>query len=257
MFINYEKKGRIGYFTLNRPEALNAFNPEMFEELSDALIDFKEDDDLWVGILTGTGEKAFSAGADVRTMLPVLCGEWQANPSLMPPTIVRGLELYKPMIAAVNGAALGGGMEFALACDIRIAAEKAIFGQPEVKLGMIPGWGGTCRLPRIIPGAKAAEMLFTGDSITAPEAYRIGLVNEVVPVSELMPAAERWAERLMRNGPLAVRAAKEAMVRTMSLSLDESLKLEWERFGRLYRTEDAAEGLKAFSERRKPEFKGK
>ena len=148
-------------------------------------------------------------------------------------------------------------MEFALACDIRIAAEKAIFGQPEVKLGMIPGWGGTCRLPRIIPGAKAAEMLFTGDSITAPEAYRIGLVNEVVPVSELMPAAERWAERLMRNGPLAVRAAKEAMVRTMSLSLDESLKLEWERFGRLYRTEDAAEGLKAFSERRKPEFKGK
>jgi enoyl-CoA hydratase/carnithine racemase len=257
MFINYEKKGRIGYFTLNRPEALNAFNPEMFKELSDALIDFKQDDSLWVGILTGAGERAFSAGADVKTMLPKLGGEWQVDPSLIPPTIVRGLELWKPMIAAINGLALGGGAEFALACDIRIAAEKAILGQPETRLGLIPGWGGTCRLPRMVPWAKAAEMLFTGDSLTAQEAYRIGLVNEVVPLPELMPAALRWAEKIMQNGPLAVRAAKEVMVKSMSMSLEESLKLEWERFGQLSRTEDAAEGQRALLEKRKPEFKGR
>jgi enoyl-CoA hydratase/carnithine racemase len=257
MFVNYEKKGRVAYFTLNRPEALNAFNPEMFKEMSDALLDFKKDDNLWVGILTGTGEKAFCAGADVRAMLPLLGNEWQTDPSLMPPTIVRGLELWKPMIAAINGAALGGGLEFALACDIRIAAEKAVFGQPEVKLGLVPGWGGTCRLQRIIPWAKAAEMLLTGDSINAPEAYRIGLVNEVVPLPELIPAAERWAEKLTRNGPLAVRAAREIMVKSMSLSLEECLKLEWERFGQLCHTEDFAEGQRAFFEKKKPEFKGK
>ncbi len=257
MLIEYEKKGRIAYFTLNRPEALNAFNPEMFQALSDALIDFKQDETLWVGILTGAGDRAFSAGADVKTMLPKLGGEWRVNPSLIPPTIVRGLELYKPMIAAINGLALGGGMEFALACDIRIAAEKAVLGQPEGRLGLIPGWGGTCRLPRMLPWAKAAELLFTGESITAQEAYRIGLVNEVVPLPELMPAALRWAEKLMRNGPLAVRAAKEVMVKCMSMSLEESLKLEWEKFGQLSRTEDAVEGKRAFFEKDKPEFKAR
>jgi enoyl-CoA hydratase/carnithine racemase len=257
MFIKYEKRGRLAYFTMNRPEALNAFNPEMFKELSEALLDFKQDDSLWVGILTGAGDRAFSAGADVKTMLPLLCGDWQVDPSLIPPTIVRGLELWKPMIAAINGLALGGGAEFALACDIRIAAEKAILGQPETRLGLIPGWGGTCRLPRMVPWAKAAEMLFTGDSVTAQEAYRIGLVNEVVPLTELMPAAERWAERIMRNGPLAVRAAKEIMTKSMSMSFEECLKLEWERFGQLSRTEDAAEGKRAFLEKGRPEFKGR
>lgn len=257
MLVNYEKKGRIAYFTLNRPEAHNAFNFEMLKALSDALIDFKQDDALWVGILTGAGERAFSAGADVRALLPLLGGEWQTNPSLIPPTIVRGLELYKPMIAAINGIALGGGLEFALACDIRIASEKAIMGQPEGRLGLIPGWGGTCRLPRLIPEAKAAEMLFTGEPINAQEAYRIGLVNEVVPLAELMAAAERWAQKIMRNAPLAVRAAKEIMIRSKGMSLEESLKLEWQRFGELLRTEDATQARQAFLEKGKPEFKGK
>ncbi len=256
MLIEYEKKNRTGYFTLNRPEALNTFNPEMFQALSDALIDFQKDDSLWVGILTGAGDRAFSAGADVRTMLPKLGGEWQRNPRLMPPTIVRGLKLWKPMIAAINGVALGGGMEFALACDIRIAAEKAILGQPESRLGFIPGWGGSCRLPRMVPWAKAAEMLFTGETITAQEAYRWGLVNEVVALPELMPAAERWAERIIRSGPLAVRLAKEIMLKSMSMSLEESLQLEWERFGQILHTQDASEGQRAFLEKRAPEFKG-
>jgi enoyl-CoA hydratase/carnithine racemase len=257
MFVNYEKKGRIAYFTLNRPEAHNAFNPEMLKELSDCLVDFKQNDDLWVGILTGAGERAFSAGADVKTMLSLICEEWQFNPSLMPPTIVRGLELYKPMIAAINGIALGGGLEFALACDIRVAAEKAILGQPEGRLGLIPGWGGTCRLPRVVPWAKAAEMLLTGDFISAQEALRIGLVNEVVPLPELMPAAERWAERIIRNGPLAVRAAKEIMLKSLNISFEECLKLEWERFGQLYHTEDSIEARQAFFKKKKPEFKGR
>jgi len=257
MLVNYEKKGRIAYFTLNRPEAHNAFNFEMLKALSDALIDFKQDDALWVGILTGAGERAFSAGADVRALLPLLGGEWQTNPSLIPPTIVRGLELYKPMIAAINGIALGGGLEFALACDIRIASEKAIMGQPEGRLGLIPGWGGTCRLPRLIPEAKAAEMLFTGEPINAQEAYRIGLVNEVVPLAELMAAAERWTQKIMRNAPLAVRAAKEIMIRSKGMSLEESLKLEWQRFGELLRTEDSIGARRAFLEKEKYEFKGK
>lgn len=257
MVIKYEKKGRVGCFTLNRPEALNAFNPEMFQALSDALIDFQQDDSLWVGILTGAGDRAFSAGADVRTMLPKLSGEWQLDPSLMPPTIVRGLELWKPMIAAINGVALGGGLEFALACDIRIAAEKAIMGQPESRLGFIPGWGGNCRLPRMLPWAKAAEMLFTGDPITAQKAYSLGLVNEVVALPELMPAAERWAEKIIRSGPLAVRTAKEIMVKSMNMSLEESLKLEWERFGQILHTQDAAEGQRAFLEKEIPEFKAR
>ncbi len=256
MLVNYEKKGRIAYFTLNRPEAFNAFNPDMLKALSDVMIDFKQDDSLWVGILTGAGDRAFSAGADVKTMLPLLTGPWQADPSLIPPTIVRGLELYKPMIAAINGVALGGGLEFALTCDIRIASDKALLGQPEGRLGLIPGWGGTCRLPRIVPWAKAAEMLLTGDRISAQEALNIGLVNEVVPLADLMPAAERWANRIMQNGPLAVRAAKEIMAKSM-VGLDDSLKLEWKYFGQLAHTEDSISAQKAFLEKGKPEFKGK
>jgi enoyl-CoA hydratase/carnithine racemase len=257
MYVNYEKKGHLAWFTLNRPEALNAFNPEMFREISAAFIDFQGDDALRVGILTGAGEKAFCAGADIRTMLPLLGDAWQTDPSLIPPTIVRGLDLMKPLIAAVNGAALGGGLEFALACDIRIASEKAIFGQPEVKLGIIPGWGGTCSLPRVVPWPKAVEMLLTGDSIGAAEALRIGLVNEVVPQGELLTVAERWAEKIAQNGPLAIRAAREIMIKSRSLSFDESLKLEWLRFGQLLHTEDFATAQRAFFTKTKPEFRGK
>lgn len=256
MAIDYKKEGKIAIITLNRPEALNAMNPESAEELSQALIDFKDDDELWVGIITGAGDKAFCAGADIKTMLPEL-KKTKGQPWAGPPTIARGLKLWKPMIAAVNGAALGGGLEIAIACDLRIASENAIFGVPEVNLGLIPGWGGTQRLPRVIAWAKAAELLLTGRPIDAQEAYRIGLVNKVVPLAELMPTAKQMAEALCRPGPLAVRAAKQAMIQGTSLSLEDGLELEKELEDFLVTTEDFDEGCKAFIEKRKAAFKAK
>jgi len=176
MALLYEKRDRIAYITINRPRALNAIDPETLKELSEALIDFREDNNAWVAIITGSDRRAFCVGADIKEMLPVLSdirNEWWR----VPPTILRGLELWKPIIAAVNGLALGGGLELVLACDIRIAAENASFGVPEVTLGIMPGWGGTQRLVRAVPAAIAAEMLFFGQRIDAQEAYRIGLVN--------------------------------------------------------------------------------
>jgi enoyl-CoA hydratase/carnithine racemase len=175
----------------------------------------------------------------------------------MPATIMRGLELWKPLIAAVNGLAFGGGLEIVLACDLRIAAENATFGLPEVRLGLIPGWGGTQRLPRAIPKVKAAELLFTGRPIDAEEAYRIGLVNKVVPLAELMPAAREMAETICESGPLAVRAAKQAMIQGASLSLEQGLRLEAMLQDFLFTTEDLGEGIKAFREKRKPIFEAK
>ena len=256
MSLGYEKEGRIAIFTLNRPEALNALNPEVVAELSQALIDFKDNDELWVGIITGTGDKAFCAGADIKTMLPIL-KKTRGQPWFEPPHIMKGLKLWKPMIAAVNGAALGGGFELTLACDLRIASENASFGVPEVNLGIIPGWGGTQRLPRVIPWAKAAELLLTGRPIDAQEAYRIGLVNKVVPLAELMPTAKKMAELLCRPAPLAVQAAKQAMIQGTSLSLTEGLELEKQLEDFLVTTQDFEEGCKAFIEKRKAEFKAK
>lgn len=256
MPIDYKKEGKIAIFTLNRPEALNAIDPENLEELSRALIDFKDDDEILVGIITGAGDRAFSIGADIKTMLPEM-KKISGQPSACPPTIMRGLELWKPMIAAVNGACLGGGLEIALACDLRIASENATFGLPEVMLGLIPGWGGTQRLPRVIPLAKAAELLLTGRAINAQEAYRIGLVNKVVPFPELMPTAKQMAEMLCWPAPLAVRAAKQSMIRGISLSLGEGLELEKTLNDFLVTTEDFDEGCKAFIEKRKAVFKAK
>jgi E-phenylitaconyl-CoA hydratase len=256
MSIDVTKEGKIAVFTINRPEAMNAMNPEVFKELSDALIKFKDDDDLWVGIITGAGDRAFCAGADIKLMLPVI-GELKDRPWAEPPIIMRGLNLWKPLIAAVNGAALGGGLEIALACDIRIASENATFAVPEVTLGLIPAWGGTQRLPRAIPMAKAAEMLLTGRPIDAQEAHRVGLVSRVVPLAELMPTATKMAEQICKCGPVAVRAAKEAMIEGTSLSLTEGLALEAVIRDRVTATEDFNEGCKAFLEKRKPEFKGK
>ena len=256
MAVDYQKEGKVAIFTLNRPEALNSIDIESTQELSKALIDFKDDAELLVGIITGAGDRAFSIGADVETLLPELkktrgqlCGS--------PPNIMRGLELWKPMIAAINGAALGGGLELALACDLRIASEKAIFGMPEVMLGIIPGWGGTQRLPRAIPMAKAAELILTGRPINAQEAYRIGLVNKVVPPSELMTAARQMAEMLCRPAPLAVRAAKQAMLQGMNLSLGDGLELEKTLNDFLVITEDFDEGRKALAAKRKAVFKAK
>jgi enoyl-CoA hydratase/carnithine racemase len=255
MALLYTKEGKVATFTVNRPEAYNALNTETFKELSDALIDFMRDDNLWVGILTGAGEKAFCAGADIKEIVPKL-KEFKNIPWAEPP-LYRGLKLWKPMIAAVNGHALGGGLELVLLCDIRIAAENATFGVPEVTLGLIPAWGATQRLPRAIPQALAAEMLFTGRPINAQEAHRIGLVNKVVPQAELMATAKQMADMLCKPGPLAVRAAKKAMYDGLSQSLEKGMEIEKEMTDVVVSTEDFVEGTKAFVEKRKPEWKAK
>jgi len=256
MVVDYNKEGKIAIFTLNRPEALNAIDMESAEELSKAFSEFKGDDGLLVGIITGAGNKAFSIGADVETMLPSL-KNFRGQPSSGPLNFIRALNSWKPMIAAINGAALGGGLEIALACDLRIASENAIFGMPEVTLGLIPGWGGTQRLPRIIPLAKAAELLLTGKPISAQEANRIGLINKVVTFAELMPTAKQIAETLCRRAPLAVRAAKQAMIQGIDVSLEDGLKLERKLNDFLINTEDFEEGCKAYTEKRQPVFEGK
>ena len=255
MVVDYIKENKISIFTLNRPEALNAVDPQTALELSHALDDFKEDDDLLVGIITGAGSKAFSIGADVETMLPKM--KELTGQDASPLNLVNGLSSWKPIIAAINGAALGGGLEIALACDLRIASENAIFGLPEVGLGLIPGWGGTQRLPRIIPLAKAAELLLTGKPISAQEAYRIGLINKVVPFSELIPAARAIAETICRRAPLAVRAAKQAMIQGADMSLEDGFRLERKLNDFLVNTEDFDEGCRANLGKRQPVFRGK
>jgi len=256
MAIDYVKEGNIAIFTINRPEAMNSINVEVIKELHDTMISFRDDPDMWVGIITGAGEKAFSAGADIKDMLPYLKSirgrQWE-----FPTTPFRGMELYKPLIAAINGMALGGGLEIALSCDIRIAAENSRFGSPEVNLGLIPGWGATQRLPRVMPWAKAAEILLTGKPIDTQEAYLMGLVNKVVPQDKVMSTAMEMARVICQASPLGVRAAKEAMIRGYSLSLEEGLRLESSLFNYLLGTEDFEEGTAAFTERRKPDFKAK
>ena len=257
MAIDYQKEDKIAIFTLNRPEALNAMNVQTARELHEAMADFRDDPELWVGIITGAGDRAFCAGADIKDMLPFLKEHLQNRPWAMPDTPMRGLDLWKPIIAAINGVALGGGLEIALACDLRIASEKARFGVPEVNLGLIPGWGATQRLPRMVPRCKAAELLLMGKIIDAEEAYRIGLVNIVVPPEEVMTTAKEWAEVICQAGPLAVRAAKEAMIRGSSLTLEDGLRLENALEAYLMSTEDFTEGTTAFVEKRKPDFKAK
>jgi len=256
MAIDYKKEGRIATFTINRPEALNAMNMEAARELHEVMVDFRDDRELWVGIITGAGGKAFCAGADIKDMLSFM-KEHRDSPWAMPTTPMRGLELWKPLIAAVNGMALGGGLEIALACDIRIASDNARFGTPEVTLGLIPGWGGTQRLPRVLPWCKAAEILLMGRPIDAQEAYRIGLVNKVVPPDKLMSTAKEWAEVICQAAPLAVRAAKEAMIRGSGMTLEEGLRLENSLEAYLLGTEDFTEGTTAFVEKRKPAYRAK
>ncbi|MBI3457363.1 MAG: enoyl-CoA hydratase/isomerase family protein [Candidatus Rokubacteria bacterium] len=262
MPIIYEQKDRVVTVTIHRPEAMNAIDPETHNELIDAWIRFRDDAEAWVAILTGAGDKAFSAGADLKKMIP------QAFAAAGPARgrghndyglggITRGLEIWKPIIAAVNGYALAGCLEQVLACDLRVAAEHATFGLTEVRWAIMPGAGGTQRLPRAIPLAKAMELILTGETITAQEAYRIGLVSAVVPLAELLPTARRWAQTLCERGPLAVRAAKEAIIRGLSLPLADGLRLEAFLSGTLRGTEDAVEGPRAFAEKRKPVYKAR
>ncbi|MDP2920274.1 MAG: enoyl-CoA hydratase-related protein [Dehalococcoidia bacterium] len=256
MAIDYQVDGHIATITINRPEAYNAVDVQTLKQFREAMLQFRGNDDVWVGIITGAGEKAFSAGADIAETLPYM-KSIRGRPWEIPDTPLRHMEVYKPLIAAVNGVALGGGLEIMLICDIRIAAEHARFGSPEVNLGLIPGWGATQRLPREIPWAKAAEILLSGKPINAQEALRIGLVNEVVPRQELMPRARKWAEDLCQVGPLALRAAKEAMLRGYNMPLNEGIKLEAALFEFLLGTEDFTEGSGAFLQKRKPQFKAK
>ena len=254
----YEQKDKIVTITLNRPEAMNSVDPETQEALVRAWTRFRDDDSAWVAILTGAGDKAFSAGADLKKMIPrAFAPGLRRDRELGLGGITRGLEIWKPMIAAVNGHCLAGGLELALACDLRLASPNATFGLTEVRWAIMPGAGGTQRLPRAVPLARAMEMILMAQTIDAAEAYRLGLVNKVVPLPELMPTAVGWAETICERGPLAVRAAKEAVIRGLTMPMADGLRLEAFLSGTLRGTEDAVEGPKAFAEKRKPEFKAR
>ena len=253
MAVDYEKRGRIAVITLNRPEALNALNGDVQRELHDAMVDFRDDDDLWVAILTGAGDRAFSAGADIKGFRP---GTGEA-PQRRDEPPVRADTIWKPVIAAIHGYCLGGGLELALTCDIRIAADNAQLGQPEINIGFIAGGGGTQRLPRFIPRAVAADILLTGDRINAEQALRWGLVTRVVPRDQLMPTAMEIAETICQRGPLGVRATKEAIIRGYDMTLGDGLYLEAEKVAYVRTTEDFMEGARAFAQKRPPEYKGK
>jgi enoyl-CoA hydratase/carnithine racemase len=253
MPIEYNTEGRTAIITINRPEVLNALSAEDLIEISNHLVRYRDDKKLWACIITGAGEKAFCTGMDVKETQPDGLGNPGARPEN---TLVRGLEIWKPLIAAVNGYALGGGFELALACDMRIASENAVFGLPEVTLGLIPGWGGTQRLTRLIPFGKAVEMILTGKRIDANEALNLNLVSRVVSQKVLMKTAKELAVQLCDSAPLALQAAKEAVYRGYDIPLFEGLKLESDLSKRTMSTRDYAEGRAAFLEKRKAEYKG-
>jgi len=251
--ILYEKRDRIATVTINRPEAMNAFTPDMLQAMDAAFADFNKDPNLWVAILTATGEKSFCAGMDLKAAIPLVNeGDEMgyADHTKRPFS-----DVFKPIIAAVNGYCIAGGLEFLQGTDLRIAAEHATFGLGEVRWGIIPTGGSHIRLPRQIPWAVAMELLLTGRPITAKRAYDIGLVNEVVAADQLMPTALKWAETICKNGPLAVRTAKEIAVR--ALGLESGFVLEKAIGARVFASEDAKEGPRAFAEKRPPRFTGR
>jgi enoyl-CoA hydratase len=252
----FELNNGIARVTVNRPDKLNALNATVIAELGDAVTRIETDAAVRGVILTGSGQKAFVAGADIAELTAQTPIEGQAR-AILGQQVFRRLERCgKPVVAAINGFALGGGCELAMACHIRIAAEHAKFGQPEVKLGIGPGYGGTARLPRLVGKGRALELLLTGGMIDAPEAYRIGLVNRVVSADKLLAEAETLLRTILENGPLAIRACLEAVDAGLETSLDQALLLEANHFGLLSATEDMREGTKAFLEKRKPLFKG-
>ena len=254
--IRYEKKESITYVTVNRPQVLNALNTATWTDLRSAFEDAKADASVHGVILTGAGDKAFIAGADISELARVdAYGAEEA--SRFGQSVLDFIEnLGKPVIAAVNGFALGGGCEAAMACTIRIAVEHARFGQPEVKLGLLPGGGGTQRLPRLVGKGRALQLILTGDAITAQEAYRIGLVNEVVPAASLMDRAEAILKQIGANAPIAVKFSLDAANKGLETSQSEGLALEASFFGICAATEDKKEGTSAFLEKRAPKFRG-
>ena len=257
MKVIYDVEDKIARVTINRPEAMNAMDADVYAELSRAWTDVRDNPDVWVAIITGAGEKAFTAGADLKTRITQTRERADFFLTQKDMILNRGLDVWKPVIAAVNGYCLAGGMTLLFATDIRIAASHAVFEISEVKRGILPGNGGTQRALRQLPYAIAMEMLLLGRRLTADEALGYGLVNRVVPLAELMPTAEAYAQKLCENGPLAVRAVKELAIRSQSVPLEHGLRLE-EAFQEFLRTtEDAKEGPRAFAEKRKPAYKAR
>jgi enoyl-CoA hydratase len=255
--ILYEKKGAIAYVTLNRPKVMNALSHATWEDLEAAFEAARDDDAVHGVILTGAGDKAFIAGADISELAHVTAVEAEQS-SAYGQNVLNLIEnLGKPVLAAINGFALGGGCETAMACTIRIASEDAKFGQPEVKLGIIPGGGGTQRLPRLVGRGRALQLILSGEIISAQEAYRIGLVNEVVPSAQLITRAEAILKLIFSNAPLAVKYSLEAVNKGLETSQAEGLSLEASLFGLCAGSEDKKEGTSAFLEKRKAQFKGK
>lgn len=259
-FILYEQRDHVAKVTLNRPEVLNAIHPPMAEELADAWERIRDDDSVWVGVLTGSGARAFCAGADLKWR--AAAGEAarshnRAEASGAARGFQRGRDCYKPLLAVVNGYAVGGGLELVLGCDLVVAAEHAQLGLPEARRGLLADAGGIHKLVRRLPWSAAMQLILTGELISAEEARRIGLVNQVVPADGLQAAAEQWVEAILACAPLALQAGKEAAVRGLELPLWEAVNTRFPLAERMYESEDFIEGPKAFAEKRKPVWKGK
>jgi enoyl-CoA hydratase len=252
-----EKKNGVAYITLNRPKVLNALNTPTWTDLKTAFEDAKADAAVHGVILTGAGDKAFIAGADINELAHVDAYNAQESSRFGQDVLNLIENLGKPVIAAINGFALGGGCETAMACTIRIAAEHAKFGQPEVKLGLLPGGGGTQRLPRLVGKGRALQLILTGETISAQEAYRIGLVNEVVPAANLIARAEAILKQISANAPIAIKFSLQAANKGMDTSQIEGFALEASYFGICAATEDKKEGTSAFLEKRAPQFHGR
>ncbi len=261
-----EKRDGVLILVMNRPAKRNALSPEMLVRMAAAFREFRDSPELRVAILTGAGDEDFCAGGDLELTMPLMTGarkpesEWDrrllGDLSQFSDAILRGFELYKPVIAAVNGRALGGGTEMTNACDLRVAAEHAVFGTPEARVGLLPGGGSLTRLPRQIPWAKAMEMLLVGEPFSAQDALAMGLLNYVVPRGQVMQKALELAGKLAANGPLALRKIKEGVLRASGRPLEEALRIENEVSAAVMTSRDAREGPRAFRERRPPRFTG-
>jgi len=256
MGVDFKQEGHVAYITLNRPEAMNSLDPEAISRLTEIWQEVKNNPDIRVSILTGAGEKAFCTGTDMKKTPPP--EECMAAIYLRDGhPILPHMKMWKPIICAINGYAVGGGLELALACDLRITSSKAKFGLTEVKVASLAGLNGTQCLPRAIPRAVAMKMLLTGELIDAQEAFRVGLVSDVVEPADLADLARKYAEKIAGNAPLSVKAVKQAVVMGMDLPLDHALAFSHLLWGILRDTEDRKEGFQAFAEKRAPEYKGK